>query len=531
MAWIDRNRLFNILGYAGFTLCVVTAIAYGIMPEKIQYIWIGWLIGGPGVMAYVVGNFETVKTYLKRRSARYGANAAVLVMLFLGVLVFVEAISAIHYLQFDLTANKYYTLSDQTIRLLQGLTEPVHVTAFFQEAARTREEAKDLLSQYANVSRRFTFEFVDPDRFPGKARRYKVTTYGTIVLECGTRDQKVTELSEEKLTNALLRLIRKGEKVVYFLSGHGEKSIEDRKKGGYSTVKEAIQDQNYAVKELLLMRAHEVPEDAAVLIVPGPQKPLFPIELEMLEGFIDRGGHIFILLDPETQTGLEKFLKEYGIEVGNDIIIDKLSRLFGGDYLTPIVSKYALNHPITKNFNTASFFPVARSVAPADIDDPEVETTRLAFTGESSWAETDLEKLEKGRASFDEEKDKRGPVPVAVVSTVKIDKSKKGKEEEKNKEEGGNKSVSVHARIVVFGDSDFASNSYLNLSGNRDLFLNTLSWLAEEEDLISIRPKKRENTPVVLSYTQGRVIFWSSVILLPGVVLVIGIIVFRSKGS
>jgi len=526
MARMNRDRVFCILGYAGFTLCVVTAVAYGIIPEKIRYIWIGWLIGGSCITAYVIGNFDEVKSYLKRRSARYGANATILVLLFIGILVFIEAISARHHSQFDLTANKYYTLSDQTIKVLHGLSKPVHVTAFFQETARDREDAKDLLTQYANVSRRFTFEFVDPDRFPGKAKRYKITTYGTMVIECGTRDEKITELSEEKLTNALIKLTREGEKVVYFLSGHGEKSIEDHQKAGYSAVKEAIQDQNYAVKELLLIRSHEVPKDAAVLIIAGPKKSLFPVEFKMLEEFINRGGHIFILLDPETNTDFGKFLKDYGIKVGNDIIIDKLSRLFAGDYLTPIVSKYALNHPITRNFNTASFFPIARSIAPGKSENRKVETIRLALTGESSWAETDLDTLRKGSASFDKNEDMRGPIPVAVVSTVEIDKEKK--KENKNKEEG-DKLASIHARIVVFGDSDFASNGYLNLSGNRDLFLNTLSWLAEEEDLISIRPKKRENAPVVLSYTQGRIIFWSSVVLLPGVVLVIGVIVFRRR--
>ncbi|MBW1677216.1 MAG: hypothetical protein JRJ79_11565 [Deltaproteobacteria bacterium] len=241
-----------------------------------------------------------------------------------------------------------------------------------------------------------------------------------------------------------------------------------------------------------------------------------------------------ILIDPETDTGLKGFLKSWGIEVGQDVIVDKLSRLFGADYLTPIVSQYAGYHPITENFNTASFFPLARSIRVAE-DVPEyVQNTELAETGPSSWAETDLVMLKKGEASFDRQKDTMGPIPVAVVSTIKHETKEAegeglGGGEYEAEESDDKKDAPRPARIVVFGDSDFAGNAYVNLSGNRDLFMNALSWLAEEEDLIAIRPKKREGQPVVLSYTQGRVIFWASVVLLPGAVLIFGIVVLRLR--
>lgn len=230
-----------------------------------------------------------------------------------------------------------------------------------------------------------------------------------------------------------------------------------------------------------------------------------------------------LLIDPETDTGMGEFLKSCGIEVGQDMIVDKLSRLFGADYLTPIVSQYADYHPITENFQAASFFPLARSVSVAQDLPPQVENTEIAKTGPSSWAETDLVTLKKGDASFDKEEDTMGPIPVAVVSTIQHEppETKEAKDSQED--------TPRPARVVVFGDSDFAGNTYLNLSGNRDLFMNTLSWLAEEEDLIAIRPKKRESQPVVLSYAQGRIIFWVSVVLLPGGVLIIGTILLRWK--
>jgi ABC-type uncharacterized transport system involved in gliding motility auxiliary subunit len=537
MAGIGRAKLFTGLGYAGFVIIVATAIAYGMIPAAQRHTWVGWIVGLLCLVAYVVGSLNTIRDYLKRRSTRHGASALILILLVLGILVFVEAISARHSARLDLTAGKRFTLSEQTSKILKNLEKPVRVTAFYQEGSPQAEEARDLLDQYAYASRKFSFKFVDPDRFPGKARRYKITAYGTLMLETDTREEKITQATEQELTNALLRVMRKAEKVIYFINGHDEKSAEDYGKDGYSGLKKAIEDQNYVVRDLLLMRAEEVPADASVLIIAGPKKALFPEEISTLKRFIDQGGHLLILIDPETDTGLSEFLKSCGIEVGQDIIVDKLSRLFGADYLTPIVSQYAGYHPITENFKTASFFPLARSIRVAKAVPLHVQNTELAKTGPNSWAETDLVMLKKGSASFDSEKDTMGPIPVAMVSTIQHEteevKDSQGEGlgvgEDKVEKSDDRKDVPRPARIVVFGDSDFAGNAYVNLSGNRDLFMNALSWLAEEEDLIAIRPKEQESQPVVLSYTQTRVIFWASVVLLPGGVLIIGVVVLRQR--
>lgn len=535
MAWIDRARLSRGLGYAGFIIIVATAIAYGMIPAVQRYTWIGWIVGFVCLAAYVVGGFATIRDYFKKRSARHGVNAVILILLVLGILMFVEAISARHSARFDLTAGKRFTLSEQTLKILKNLEEPVRVIAFYQEGSPQAEEARDLLGQYAYNSRKFSFEFVDPDRFPGKARRYNISAYGTLALETEAREEKITGASEQELTNALLRVTRKREKVIYFMTGHDEKSTENYGKEGYSAVKKAIEDQNYDVRDLLLMRAEEVPADASVLVIAGSKKALFPEEISTLEHFIDQGGHLLILIDPETDTGLREFLKPYGIEVGQNVIVDKLSRLFGADYLTPIVSQYAGYHRITENFKTASFFPLARSISVTKDVPEHVQNRELAKTGPNSWAETDLEMLRKGEASFDNEKDTIGPVPVAVVSTLEHGtvearggEARKGVDD-KARGSDSKKDAPRPARVVVFGDSDFVGNAYVNLSGNRDLFMNALSWLAEEEDLIAIRPKKRESQPVVLSYTQGRVVFWTSVVLLPGAVIVIGIVVLGRR--
>ena len=539
MARIERAKLSVGLGYAGFIIILASAIAYGMIPAAQRHTWVGWIVGLLCLVAYVVGSFATIRDYFKRRSARHGVSALILILLVLGILVSVEAISARHSARFDLTGSKRFTLSEQTLKVLKNLEKPVRVRAFYQEASPEAEGARDLLDQYAYASRKFSFEFADPDRFPGKARRYKITAYGTLVLETDAREERITRAAEQELTNALLRVTQTREKLIYFMIGHDEKSTEDYGKDGYSAAKMAIEDQNYIVRDLLLMRAEDVPADASVLIIAGPEKALFDEEISTLKRFIDDGGHLLILIDPQTDTGLNGFLKSWGIEVGQDVIVDKLSRLFGADYLTPIVSQYAGYHPITENFNTASFFPFARSIRAAEDVPPNVENTELAQTGPSSWAETDLSLLKKGEAAYDRQKDTMGPIPVAVVSKIKHETeetnngptTKPGEEHEAeaSNDKDDKKDAPRPARIVVFGDSDFAGNAHVNLSGNRDLFMNALSWLAEEEDLIAIRPKKREGQPVILSYTQGRVIFWTSVVLLPGAVLILGVVVLRVR--
>ncbi len=438
----------------------------------------------------------------RRRSTRYSTHMAIRIFIVVGIVVVLEAFSIRHHWRYDTTAKKRYSLSSQSRKVLDGLKEPVKAYAFFQTGDRSRQAAADLLEQYSYYSKLFQMEFIDPDRYPGEAKKYSVTTYNSIVLTKGDRQERVFIADEEKITNGLLKLRRDKRKVVYFLKGHGEKSIEDYGKEGYHNLKIALEEENYEVKELLLMREKEIPGDAAVLIVGGPTKDLFPSELESLKRYIERGGNLLALIDPESSIAIVRFLKKHGIHVGEDVIIDRQSRLFGADYLMPVVTTYG-DHPITKTFNLATFFPVARSVEGIEKVKGIEEVKSLAKSSPDSWAETDLEMVQQKKASYEKGKDKKGPVSLAVVATVVSDPTR--------------------SQIVVFGDSDFADNSYLNLSGNKDLFMNTLSWLAEEKELISIRPRDTSILPMMLTSVQGRIVFWLPVVMLPLLVLISGI--------
>jgi ABC-type uncharacterized transport system involved in gliding motility auxiliary subunit len=352
------------------------------------------------------------------------------------------------------------------------------------------------------------------------------------------KEEKIYTVEEEDITNALLKVSREGKKVIYFLTGHGEPGIDDQGKDGYSNAKGAMEEENYDVKNLLLMREERVPADAAILIINGPKKDLLDDELAKLEKYISGGGKVLCLLDPYSAHSLANLLGKYGVDVGNNVIIDRMSRIFGADYTMPVISGYE-SHAITEDFNIASFFPMARSVEPILGPSKGIEVQSLARTSRDSWAETNKEMLDEGKAGFDEEVDQRGPISVAVVATIDTKETQDSKKSEANgveaegEEKGGEKTDGEDkvpkARLVVFGDSDFANNAYIQISGNGDLFLNTVSWLAEEEDLIAIRPKAPQSSPVILTATQAKLIFWIPVVFLPATVLAIGISVLYKR--
>ncbi|MFQ6672706.1 MAG: GldG family protein [Candidatus Tectimicrobiota bacterium] len=455
---------------------------------------------------------------LRGRSLLLGANTLVASLLALTLLGLLGALAARHSWRIDMTATGRYTLAPQSVKVVQAFTEPVKVTAFFGEAQPGRRRFKELMGQYAYHSPKLTSEVVDPDRQPAVAKRYKVKAYGTIVAERGEREERIFTVSEEAITNALVKVSRTEQKTVYFLTGHGEHGTDNQGKDGYSAVKEALEEENYEVKPLLLLRAEKVPADASVVVVAGPTTDLLEPEVEQFEAYLARGGKLLVLVDPGELPALVAFLKARGIELVADTLVDHLSRLFGAGALMPVVSQYT-PHPITKEFTLASFFPVARSVRPLNTPPQGVTVQALASTGPGSWAETDIAALESGQTTFEDDQDVQGPVPVAAVATVETESEEK-KQEASTPAAASTQGTS--ARLVVIGDSDFASNTHLHLSGNATLFLNTVSWLAEEEDLIAIRPSSETSKPLLLSPTQGRALFWLAIVAMPLAVAVVG---------
>ncbi len=463
----------------------------------------------------------------KSRLTSLRANIAVLVIIILGVMALINYLSYKHNKRFDTTAMGKYSLSEQTIKLIKSLPDELQIIMFDKPGTTERIQAEKLLPEYEYHSDKVSVQYIDPDQKPVIATEYGIQQYGTIVMEFNGRKQHVEKITEEAFTNTIIKLTKGASKKIYFLTGHGEADIEEETKMGYSLFGQALAGQNYETQKLLLMQEAKVPDDCTLLVVAGPKKDLMKEEKLAIENYITYGGKAFFLLDPvigDTKAIMwDEFLARWGITVGNDIIIDTMSQLFGGDYFVPVISNYG-NHPITRDFKPASFFPLSRSVSPREDVPDNIAIYTLASTGhKNSWAETRL----GGPYEYTEGEDKLGPVSVAIAAEIKPENKSVGNEAAEAKEETDD--ATPEGRLVVFGDSDFANNGNLYFSGNRDLILNVISWLAEEEDLISIRPKSDIPRTISLTGRQMQVVFYLSVLLLPALGLLMGLNVWYRR--
>jgi ABC-type uncharacterized transport system involved in gliding motility auxiliary subunit len=452
------------------------------------------------------------------------SNMSAAILLVLALAVVITLLSERHYLRWDLTAAGEHTLSEKTHQVLETVDEPVHVKAFSREGHPDSEEVERLLGAYHYASPEITYELIDPDRNPAATRRYNIRSLNTMVLEGYGRTQTVKLADEEHITNGLIRLSKAESRVCYWVTGHGERTFTGGDPEDLSSLQEDLSDENYRFEELFLMR-RDIPEDATVVMVAAPEKPLFPEEVESLRAYLDGGGSLVVLLEPFHEAGLGLFLQDYGIRVHEDVIVDKMSRVMGGDFLLPMVAKYG-PHEITEDFRLTSFFELARSVEEVENAPPHLETTPLALTSPESWAETDMEALNRGQVSFDPDEDRKGPIPLAVISEIRPPLDKPGEEEEK-----ADGAPSGEGKLVVFGDADFASNKYFHTSGNADFILNTLNYLAGREDLITIQKKHRDVEALMLNREQGMLVFWIPVVGLPLCILILGTLVFLRRRS
>jgi ABC-type uncharacterized transport system involved in gliding motility auxiliary subunit len=476
------------LNYIGLGLIFLALATLRIWPYKKFIALILALLGIAVIGVYVGLNVSQLKKGLARKSFLYSGNLLLMVVLVLGILVLVNYFFSRHHHRFDFTESKLHSLSGQSIKAVANLKNEVNVKCFFREGNMSRVRMEDLLKIYAYHSPKLKVEFIDPDKNPGLIKRYEVTQDGTTIFEYGDKDNRITTSTEEDVTNAIIKVTREKKKVIYFLEGHGEHSTEVSEENGFSLVKDELGKLGYEVKKQQLALADNFPKDCALLVIPGPEKDLLPNELDTVKKYLEEGGRVFFMVDPQTAPGLVPYFAKFGFKLENDIIFDRPT-IFGGDYLMPMMSEIA-SHEITKNFRYVTYYPLARSV---DVIDPKpdgvVTSLVLGKTTEDAYTKKDFV-LKKGMTvkdiAFDAKKDRRGPIPLA---------------------------------------------GYYGEGGNGNLFLNTVNWLTEESDLISILPKTSNPRAIQLTPSQGKLIFWVSLILLPLIVLVFGISIWVRRRS
>src|SRR5688572_26941630 len=522
------QQILSILSYVGMVM-VFGALAVRVFkPEWNQYaVYASWT--GLGlVLIYTIGQWREIAAFFRRRNARYGAIASVSVLVVLGILVAVNYVSAKQNKRWDLTSNRQYTLSEQTVKLLRELKTPVKFVVFETDAEVDRIRVR--LNEFAYQSGQVSVEYLDPDKRPVPAKEYEIQSYGTVVVEhMGRRERVVVAQgqapSEQDLTSALVKVLNPTEKRVYFLAGHGEKDPANTERGGYSAIIDSLRQDNFQWEKLIIAQTNAIPDNATVLILAGPKTDLLEGEATLIRQYLStRNGKLLLLLDPPQDfkkpvplPQIDALVREWGINATSSVVIDAsgLTKIA----TIPVAAPPYPDHAITSRFQLITMFPVARAVVPAMGAPSDRTAQSFVQTAQRAWAEADLATLDPPDANLgpDPEKgDITGPVSLAAAVAVpaKVDPAAQKNGEEQRPPE---------TRVAVIGDSDFIANAYLGIEGNRDLFLNTLNWLAQQESLIAIRPKEASNRPLTITANYAMGILWMSLVIVPALVLGAGV--------
>jgi gliding motility-associatede transport system auxiliary component len=497
------------LGVVGIALAVAGMVAYSLAPEKLWLVTLTEALALLCLILFFVLHFQAVKAFSTRRTTRMGANSLLMVLLFVCILVIVNFLAARHSVRWDFSENQNFSLSPQTHRVIRSLPRDVKITVFTREKDPGYQSYKERLDSYRQASPKITVEFVDPERQPKIAQAYGISRTDTAIFESGEHQARVTTPSEAELTGGLIRVSKSSKKRVLFLEGHGERSLDDRERTGFFVAREALIKQGYDVGTLSLLKETAVPDNTAILVLAGPQRSVTTEEQDRIYTYVQQGGHLLLLIDPNTQADLNPLLKRWGLAAGPGVLVDLQDRLAQGD-LTALLVRTFTEHEITQDLTAAVLFPLSRHITFDEQVGKDWDFVPLARTSPNSWAETDL----RGRVvNLDEKEDVKGPLPMAAALSPKSPPAE-GK---------------PRPAIVVIGNSTFATNAFLNFPGNSDFFLHTAGWLAEERDLIAIGPKEEALRPFTPNPLQERTLLYLQVVLLPALTIIAGIMVWRKR--
>ena len=529
------QKILGIIGWIGTVLVFGALLIRGVpflgipslYPAGDQYATYAAWAGLACVLVYIAGQWRDVAVFYQGRSARYGTVSIVSVLVFLGILVAVNYLGTRQSKRWDLTANQVYSLSDQTIKILKELKEPVKVTVF--ERNDRQDVHKDRLQEYQYQTTRLTTEYIDPDREPTRAGAAKVDTLPTILFEYQGRTERVTTSNEQELTNALIKVVTGAARKVYFTQGHGEKDTASTDRGGLSTAVDQMKQDNFTIEQLVLIQQKTVPADATIVAIAGPTTDFFQPEIEALNDYVARGGKVLVMLDPllkgPAQPLLTQFLTDWGIRAGSDVVLDAsgMGQMLGTDASVPVAAQYP-PHAITEGFRVITAYPMARSMTPIEGGSNSHTAQPLVNTSAQSWSEADLAGLSTGKAevAFNADKgDKQGPITlgaaVSAPATVTPPPSGNATPASPDSEQ------KPETRVVAIGDSDFATNMAIGISGNRDFFMNSLNWLSQQENLIAVRPRQPEDRRLTLTADQQNRILILTLFVIPGLVFATGI--------
>ncbi len=509
MKW-DRKELAKFIGSMGVAMLIAGYLRYTIQAELLTFSKVVLILGGLFVLASVVIGSSYIIVFFSRRSSQLGTNTAILTLAVLAILVVLNFVGFRHHKRFDLTTEKLNTLSDQTKKVVVGLQKDVTIVHFDKAP---NQALDDEMAEYTGLSRHLKFQNVDPHQKPEIVQEYGATRMGDVVLASGPQKEHLESgiggaISEEDITRAIMKVTQDKVKTVCFVTGHGEKSLKDAGENGFSRLDAGLKSQNYATKTINLVSESGIASDCDVVVDAGPTQQFFPQEATMLDKYLQGTGKVLILVDPQTDPKLGEVFSAWNTNIGDNVVIDAsgVGSLIGAGPAIPLVTTFG-ESPITKNFtNMMTFFPLARTVSIADKSKTEPQTVELLKTSARSFTVPNL-KQGQNKLSFDPKT--AGPLSLGVAAS--------------------RKSGSGEARLVVIGNSAFAANPYVGEQKNGDLFYNTINWLAQDENLISIRPKSPTNRHVTLTQGQSSALTWLTLFFLPGIVIFSGVYIWWKR--
>lgn len=452
---------------------------------------------------------------LKARQTKYAAYAAVYLIVVITAVVIANMLADRYNKSYDATANKRYSLSEQTAKIVKGLKEPATIT-YFDQGTRF-QHAKDLLDEYSNLSPKVHVDFVDPDKSPEKAKEAGIKDYGTALVQIGDRKEQAKGITEEGITGAIIRDLKNTTRTVCFVAGSGEHQIEDSDRSGYSRFKDLLAKDNYQAKSIDLLQKADVPSDCTSLVVAGPTHDYQQPEVDAIKKYVENGGRAMFMLDPPLKLGrsdiadndaLTSLLQSWGVTLDKDLILDlnPIGQILGVGPQVALVRTYESHAIVNELKGTATGFPLARSLDVKNGDKTSVQ--KLFDSSDTSLATNNLS---SPRVDPNDPKNRKGPLTLAAAGTYNT-----GKQDEQG-------------RFVVVGSSSWAENSFINFNGNSDLALNSLDWLSSDEDLISIRPKEPEDRRITMTQSQLVLVRSTSQFLLPLIVIVAGVSVWWKR--
>ena len=446
------------------------------------------------------------------RQTKYAVYLTFYVLVTLAILVIANILVDRYNKTFDTTANKRYSLSEQTAKIIKSLKQPATIT-YFDQSTRI-QQAKDTLDQYANLSPKVHVEYVDADKHPELARAAGIKNYGTAVVQIGDRKEEARSLSEEGITGAFIRDEKTAVRTVCFVEGSGEHQIDSSDRSGFSRLKDLLSKEEYQSQAVNLVTKAEIPNSCTVLIVGGPESDYLQPEVDAIKKYVEDGGRALLLLDPPLKMGreeiadndaLSKVLEAWGVTAEKNLIIDlnPIGQVAGLGPQVALVTSYDSHAIVNEMKRSVTGFPLSRSLQVKNGDKTTVE--KLFSSSDSSLATT---KLNSPTINPGDPKNTHGPLLLAAAGSYNT-----GKE-------------NSQGRFVVVGSSSWAANNFIGFNGNRDLALNTVNWLASDEDLISIRPKERDDRRITLTQAQMSWLRITSQFLLPLLVIVTGVSVW-----